>query len=556
MLIYVERRPPIGTTTMVDKLKIGDSSMPRKSAVIATKVNELIDEVDSITPGGGGGGGPVEYLDVANETKQLTKDDQYVRVKSDSANTVITLPPTSTVNDGHFVNFFRDVGTFAQFVKSNDTAVADPPEIDSTPSLLIPLNGSYADISPSAFTVTPTANVGFVSQEVLGQTHSVMQVEPSAGDSEGVFVNGATIARGDINWTLFGQFKSDGSTPTEESGIFTLGDPYIQGASISCIFTAGGQVKLHLGFNDDGNEMSVEYDGLGTTLLDGDWHTIAITSSSRDLDNLDLYVADMETPVAKSRINEGRGVYIEGVGLSLGHVTNTGLSISSVKGYYSNWQVYKEVLSNDSLRVLQTNGVLDRSDLSILDVRDTLTVIYDQSANLWESADAKQLRLLQVSTAITDLQNPPLGPIMRAVSNTTQTVSSDAAGDTVLFEVEKSSVNMNLVSGELEFLEGGIYTILVGLNLGLSGFTGNIETWVEIYDPSSTSWLTIDDSGKVKEFDSVNEGNVYYNSVFEVIAGTKLRLRARTSAFGITLASQTLTNGVAAPSATLSVSKV
>ena len=126
----------------------------------------------------------------------------------------------------------------------------------------------------------------------------------------------------------------------------------------------------------------------------------------------------------------------------------------------------------------------------------------------------------------------------------------------MLFEVEKSSVNMNLVSGELEFLEGGIYTILVGLNLGLSGFTGNIETWVEIYDPSSTSWLTIDDSGKVKEFDSVNEGNVYYNSVFEVIAGTKLRLRARTSAFGITLASQTLTNGVAAPSATLSVSKV
>ena len=62
--------------------------------------------------GDGGGGGtttvirPSEYTEVANETKQLTKDDQYVRVKSDSANTVITLPPTSTVNDGHFVNFF------------------------------------------------------------------------------------------------------------------------------------------------------------------------------------------------------------------------------------------------------------------------------------------------------------------------------------------------------------------------------------------------------------------------------------------------------------------
>ena len=90
--------------------------------------NKLLEEILAATGGGGGGGGgtasPSEFTEVANETKQLTKDDQYVRVKSDSSDTVITLPPTSTVEDGHFVNFFRDAGTFAQFVKSNDAAVS------------------------------------------------------------------------------------------------------------------------------------------------------------------------------------------------------------------------------------------------------------------------------------------------------------------------------------------------------------------------------------------------------------------------------------------------
>ncbi len=506
---------------------------------------------------GGGGGGttiikqPSEFIDVANETKQLTKNDQYVRVKSDVSDTTIMLPPTTSVQDGHFINFLRDAGTFAQLIKSNDALVAPPPGIGSTPELLIPLNGSVTDVSPNAYTVQQSANTGFVVDDVLGQTHSVLQVESSAGALDGLLVNETLVASGDVNWTVFGQFKSDGSTPTDFSGIFTIGDTFRQGSAVSLIFAPSGLVKLWLG-----GDMSVEYAGLGTTLLDGDWHTIALTSSTRGLGTVDLYVDDMENPVAKTTINGGRGVYVEGPEFSVGHSRHNDASTQSVKGYYSNWQVYQEVLSTDSLRVLQSNGVLAESDLSILDLNDILPVIYDASSNLWKAADAKQIRLLSVSDAITELQNPPLGPTIRAVSNTTQTVSSDAAGDTVLFEVEKSSVKMTLVNGELEFSEGGIYTILVSLNLSLSGFTGNIETWVEIYDPSTTSWLTVDDSGKIKEFDSVNEGNVYYNSVFEVIAGTKLRLRARTSAFGITLVSQTLSNGVAAPSTTLSVSKV
>lgn len=514
--------------------------------------NELLEEILAATGGGGGGtAGPFEFTDVANETKQLTKNDQYVRVKSDVSDTTIMLPPTTEVENGHFINFFRDEGDFAQLVKSNDALVAPPPDIGSTPELLIPLNGSVNDLSPNAYTVQQSANTGFVVDDVLGQTHSVFQVESSAGLLDGLLVNEPLVQTDDVNWTIFGQFKSDGSTPTDFSGIFTVGNPTIQGSALSLIFAPSGLAKLWLGGN-----MSVEYAGLGNTLLDGDWHTIALTSSTRGLVTVDLYVDDMETPVAKTTINGGRGVYIEGAGFSVGHSRHTDASTDSVKGYYSNWQTYKEVLSTDSLRVLQSNGVLAESDLSILDLNDILPVIYDESANLWKAADAKQIRLLEVSDAITDLQNPPLGPTLRAVSNTTQTVSSDAAGATVLFEVEKSSVNMTLVNGELEFSEGGIYTILVSLNLSLSGFTGSIETWAEIYDPSTTSWLAVDDSGKIKEFDSVNEGNVYYSSVFEVIAGTKLRLRARTSAFGITLVAQTLSNGVAAPSTTLSVSKV
>ncbi len=509
--------------------------------------------------GGGGGGtvttGPYEYLEVANETKQLTKDDQHVLITSDTANTIVTLPQKTQVNDGHPIEFVRGEGTFPQTVFSIDASVSLPPDISASPELQLPLNGNATDESSNAFTVSQSSNTSFVSDNVFGQTHDVLQIESGAGDFDGLFVDGESVGFEDATWTIYGQFKSDGSTPATNSGIFTIGDPTQQGSAISFIFVDSNKVKLFLGLDSSGTEMSVEYDTLAPTLLSAGYHTIALTSSSRGAGDLNLYIDDMETPVAKSRINGGRGVYVEGAGFSIGHSTHTSVSNAAVKGRYSNWQVYKKTLGTESLRLLKSNGLF-RAGLSFLTRNDTLRVIYNAAENKWKAADAKALKLLKHSDEIQALQNPPLGPTIRAVSNTTQTVSSDAAGDTVLFEVEKSSVNMTLVNGELEFSEGGIYTILVSLNLSLSGFTGNIETWVEIYDPSTTSWLTVDDSGKIKEFDSVNEGNVYYNSVFEVIAGTKLRLRARTSAFGITLVSQTLSNGVAAPSTTLSVSKV
>lgn len=145
----------------------------------------------------------------------------------------------------------------------------------------------------------------------------------------------------------------------------------------------------------------------------------------------------------------------------------------------------------------------------------------------------------------------------RAVSNVAQSITTATDGVVVDFEVAKTLVDMNLVSGELEFLKSNTYNLQASLNLDTTGFSGAIETWVEIYDDAALTWDPVEDSGQQKEFDTVNEGQIQYveNGIF-IGAGTKLRLKIRGTTSGLTLAAGTLANGTAAPSAKLSVSKV
>ena len=165
--------------------------------------------------------------------------------------------------------------------------------------------------------------------------------------------------------------------------------------------------------------------------------------------------------------------------------------------------------------------------------------------------------MLEASTAITELQNPPLGPSIRAVSNVAQSIPTDADGVVVEYEVEKALVRMSLVNGELTFLESNTYNIQVSLNLDTIGFTGLVEAWVESYDTATSSWIAVEDSGQSKEFDSVNEGQIHYiENGLDINAGTKLRLKIRGDTVGLSLAAGTLANGTASPSSKLSVSKV
>ena len=276
-------------------------------------------------------------------------------------------------------------------------------------------------------------------------------------------------------------------------------------------------------------------------LYDGNVHTIAVTSASSAINDVELYIDDMTTPVTKASIGGAGSINTVAGTVQVGWSE----SISDcVPGRYSNFRVYDSVLSTDELRLLQIQGLLGASDLTTLDLNETIRFIYDSSVPIWQASDATLYRLLDYSEQLTELQNPPDSPRYRAVSLVTQTI--DNSGSTILdFEVEKESVDMSMSNGEQTFAKGGLYSILINLN---ADDTTNLEAWIEMYDEVATSWVPIPDTGvfdKGRYSDSVTIGT-----------NVKLRIAANSTGSDVTLAPVTLTNGIIAPSATISVAKV
>ena len=115
---------------MVEKLKIGEGSHPRKSAVIATKVNEII---DYISPGGGLTGsysaGFVDYNDTATAITPITLPaNTWVSITNNGAGAFTNtsyLPPGITrmmdTSNGKFLVDELALGSF--FVVRNDFTI-------------------------------------------------------------------------------------------------------------------------------------------------------------------------------------------------------------------------------------------------------------------------------------------------------------------------------------------------------------------------------------------------------------------------------------------------
>jgi hypothetical protein len=145
-------------------------------------------------------------------------------------------------------------------------------------------------------------------------------------------------------------------------------------------------------------------------------------------------------------------------------------------------------------------------------------------------------------------------PRLRAINDGVQSVTDSSSGVVVVFPVIREAVGVNLVGGEVEFLVNGVYNIQVTLYCGNTGW---IESWVESYDKTTSTWLPLADSAAFKEFNYPNEGIIQYilNGV-TLSPGLKLRLKVRASSSTVQLKTRTLSNGLTVSSASVSLSRI
>ena len=117
---------------------------------------------------------PSRYVDVESGTRQITKDEQHVRIKSNLAHSNAIMPYSTDVSNGHFIDLFRDIGSFDQLITSHDALVGDIVETEKTPEAHIHLVGGPKDVSPNPYHPQVTDNASFVvDNDVLGAKHSV-----------------------------------------------------------------------------------------------------------------------------------------------------------------------------------------------------------------------------------------------------------------------------------------------------------------------------------------------------------------------------------------------
>lgn len=518
----------------------------------------------SYNQGGGSGGSsstsqPLKYTEVTNADRQLTKDEQFVKIKSDFAHSSAIMPYSTEISNGHFVDLFRGEGSFDQLITSHDALIGDIRDTEKATEAHLHLVGGSSDASPNTYFPVASSNVNFENDDVLGTTHSVMRIDDTAEDFEGVLLDEELVPSSLTNWTIFGRFKHDGSDIELSSGLFTLGDPTSQGYAMSLIFKSTSKVKLWLGKTSSGSEMSLTFNSMGTTLLNGEWHTIAITNTTNGLSGLEIYVDDMYTPIESSTINGGAGVMIRGNGFSVGHARHTDASNAPFKGYYSNWQVYQETLTEDDLNKLKDSAVVEASNLSEMGMHEGLRAIYYQSDNCWK---------------LLNLHNLDSRARAKAVSNTSQTIPTYAGGHVVTFEAPKILVEVGLSGGEIEFNQNGLYSLhaMFNMNLKDAAASGDIEAWIEKYNDTSSSWEAVEDSGRHKEFITAtltNEGGAtqditfktdgtfeFFDNGLDIKQGDKLRILVRCTVVGVELSANTLENGTKSPSAILSIAKV
>lgn len=144
---------------------------------------------------------------------------------------------------------------------------------------------------------------------------------------------------------------------------------------------------------------------------------------------------------------------------------------------------------------------------------------------------------------------------LSAVSNVANTLITTSA-QTLIAGTKKveRNISYNATNGELTFTKTGSYNITAVIKVDCTEWNKKVETWIEKYNTSTSTWDLVADTGIQRMFQTDQEVEMNYHFASYFIAGEKYRLRAVSdSDTTITAKTITLTNGVKMPAIRISV---
>ncbi len=191
---------------MIEKLKIGDRSLPRKAAVIAAKVNEIIDE-------GGGSDTPAQI-------KQKYESNENTNAFTDAAKTKSELPFGLLDGEiGETANFSIDTDNYTDYLGK---VINCHPSSNITVTLANVQSDIYSDKNLYWFTNSGTANVTIESASVANR--------PFVGGGGSVSISpGESVAIKGVN-DAGSQFVE---VTSNKAGAASAGRPFASGVCIT-----------------------------------------------------------------------------------------------------------------------------------------------------------------------------------------------------------------------------------------------------------------------------------------------------------------------------------
>lgn len=120
-------------------------------------------------------------------------------------------------------------------------------------------------------------------------------------------------------------------------------------------------------------------------------------------------------------------------------------------------------------------------------------------------------------------------------------------------KVERN-ISYNTTNGELTFTKTGSYNITAVIKVDCTEWNKKVETWIEKYNTSTSTWDLVADTGIQRMFQTDQEVEMNYHFASYFVSGEKYRLRAVSdSDTTISAKTITLTNGVKMPAIRISV---
>lgn len=144
---------------------------------------------------------------------------------------------------------------------------------------------------------------------------------------------------------------------------------------------------------------------------------------------------------------------------------------------------------------------------------------------------------------------------LSAVSTATNTLITTSA-QTLIAGTKKveRNISYNTTNGELTFTKTGSYNITMVIKVDCSEWNKKVETWIEKWNTSTSTWDIVADTGVQRMFQTDQEVEINYHFASYFVAGEKYRLRALSdSDTTISARTVTLTNGVKMPAIRISI---